>query len=129
MTQLVGLGTDLVDVDRMRGVLARRAGFVDRVFHPAEQAYADRQADPTQRYAARFAAKEAVMKALGVGLGAIAMADIEVTKEPSGAPGVRLHGSAQALATRRGVATWQISLSHTRTAASAVVVALGPGPG
>jgi len=125
---ILGLGTDLVDVERMRGVLARRAGFVDRVFHPAEQDYADRQNDPTQRYAARFAAKESVMKALGVGLGAIAMADIEVTKEPSGAPGVRLHGSARELAERRGVDSWKISLSHTDTAASAVVVALGSGP-
>lgn len=127
MTELLGLGTDLVDIDRMRDVLARRKGFVDRVFHPAEQAYADRQNDPTQRYAARFAAKEAVMKAMGVGLGAVAMADIEVTKEPSGAPGIRLHGTALALAERQGVTAWQISLSHTRTAASAVVVALGPG--
>ena len=126
---LLGLGTDLVDVDRMRDVLARRKGFVGRVFHPEEQAYADKQNDPTQRYAARFAAKEAVMKAMGVGLGAIALADIEVTKQPSGAPGIRLHGTAQELAERLGVATWQISLSHTRSAASAVVVALGPGPG
>lgn len=129
MAELIGLGTDLVDVERMREVLARRTGFVDRVFHPAEQIYADRQNDPTQRYAARFAAKEAVMKAMGVGLGAVALADIEVTKEPSGAPGIQLHGTAADLAERLGVASWQISLSHTRTAASAVVVALGHGPG
>jgi holo-[acyl-carrier protein] synthase len=120
---VIGLGIDNVDVARFRTVLQRTPGFAPRVFTDAEVGYAHRQHDPTQRLAARFAAKEAVLKALGVGLGAARLKDIEVVRSPSGAPALSLHGSAAALAADRRVSRWWISLTHTDLVASAFVVA------
>lgn len=122
---MIGVGTDLVDVGRFRDSLARTPGLRDRCFTEAERAYADRQADPTERLAARFAAKEAVMKAMGVGLGACELTEIEVVRAESGRPSVALHGRAAALADERGVTGWQLSLTHTETSAHAVALALG----
>ena len=122
---VVGVGTDLVDLDRFRLAAERTPGILTRCFTEGEQAYAERRRDPTERYAARFAAKEAVMKALGVGLGACELAEIEVIRdEGSGAPDLRLHGKAAALAEERGVTAWRISLTHTENAAHAIVIAL-----
>lgn len=122
---IVGVGTDLVDLDRFRQAAERTPGILTRYFTADEQAYAERRRDPTERYAARFAAKEAVMKALGVGLGACELADIEVVRdEDSGAPDLRLHGKAAALAEERGVTAWRISLTHTDTVAHAIVIAV-----
>lgn len=122
---MIGVGTDLVDVDRMREVLHRRESFKNRVFRETEQAYAERQNDPTQRYAARFAAKEATLKSLGLGLGGMALRDIEVVNDPdSGAPSLRLHGAAAEVAAEHGAGRFMISLSHTHRTASAVVIAL-----
>jgi holo-[acyl-carrier protein] synthase len=120
---VIGLGIDNVDVARFRTVLQRTPGFAARVFTDAEVDYARRAHDPTQRLAARFAAKEAVLKALGVGLGAARLRDIEVTRANSGAPALRLHGSAAAMAAERGVQRWWISLTHTDLVAAAFVVA------
>ena len=120
---MIGIGIDAVDVDRFRRVLARRPRLVHRLFTAEEQAYANRQADPTQRYAARFAAKEAVLKALGIGLGRVALTEIEVVREPSGAPGLRLWGRAAAVAEASGVAHWRLSMTHTALIAQAVAVA------
>jgi holo-[acyl-carrier protein] synthase len=122
---VAGLGVDLCDVDRMRVVLGRTPGFADRTFTAAEQTYCRRARDPAERFAARFAAKEAVLKALGAGLGACPFTDIEVERADSGAPSLRLHGAAATLAAERGVAGWHISLTHTKTMAEAVVIALG----
>ena len=121
---VIGLGTDLVDLDRFRRVLARTPGIVDRVFTEGERVYALARHDPTERFGVRFAAKEAAMKALGVGLGQVIMRDIEVVRAPSGAPGLVLHGSAATLAAERGIGRWMVSLSHTDHLAQAVVVAL-----
>ncbi len=121
---MIGIGIDTVEVDRFRRVLEKRPGMVDRLFTPAEQAYGRRQRDPSERLAARFAAKEAVMKALGVGLGAFAFRDVEVVKAPSGAPSVALTGRAAALAVERGVTDWRLSLTHSSLVAEAVAVAL-----
>jgi holo-[acyl-carrier protein] synthase len=120
---MIGVGTDLVDVDRFRRVLERTPGIAARLFRPAERDYADSAKDPAERYAVRFAAKEAVMKSLGVGLGEINMLDIEVDRAESGAPSLILHGTAAALARDRGVETWHISLTHTSQVAHAVIVA------
>lgn len=126
---VIAIGADVVDLDRFRASLARTPGLRVRLFAPAEQAYAETSRDPTERYAVRFAAKEAVLKALGVGLGAAAFRDIEVVRDPeSGAPSILLHGGAAALAAERGVGSWLVSLSHSRTVAQAVVVALGAEP-
>jgi phosphopantetheine--protein transferase-like protein len=121
---VVGVGTDLVDLDRFRLAAERTPGILQRYFTEGERAYADRRRDPTERYAARFAAKEATLKALGVGLGACELAEIEVVRdEDSGAPALLLHGKAAALAAEKGVTRWHLSLSHTETAAHAIVLA------
>ena len=123
-TGVVGVGIDLVDVDRFRISLARTPSMAVRMFTDAERAYAEAANDPSERYAARFAAKEAVMKALGVGLGAFGFHDVEVLREESGRPSLGIYGPAERLARDRGVVRWQISLTHTTTSAGAVVVAL-----
>jgi phosphopantetheine--protein transferase-like protein len=120
-----GLGTDLVEIERFRLALRRRARLSDRLFTEGEQEYANGHHDPVQRLAVRFGAKEAVMKALGVGLGSFAFRDVEVVRDDSGAPALALHGAAAALAEARGVRAWQVSLTHTDATAMAVVLALG----
>jgi holo-[acyl-carrier protein] synthase len=120
---MIGVGVDAVEVDRFRSVLARRPRLAERLFTEGELAYAARRRDPTERLAARFAAKEAVLKALGGGLGSAGMREIEVTRAASGAPALRLSGRAAALAARRGVHRWHVSLTHTAAAAVAVVLA------
>ncbi|HEX6311091.1 MAG TPA: holo-ACP synthase [Acidimicrobiia bacterium] len=122
---VVGLGTDLVEIERFRLAMARRAKLGERLFSDDERAYAERHRDPAPRLAARFAAKEAVMKALGVGLGAFKLRDVEVARQESGAPGLVLRGGATALAARRGVTGWHLSLTHTDSMAMAVAIALG----
>ena len=122
---MIGIGIDAVEVDRFRRALRTHPGILDRLFTPAERAYGETARDPAERLAARFAAKEAVMKALGVGLGAFAFRDVEVVRAPSGAPSVALTGRAADLAADRGVTSWRLSLTHTRLMAEAVAVALG----
>ena len=122
---VVGLGTDLVEVERFRLAVGRRANLPQRLFTDGERAYAEGQHDPVKSLAVRFASKEAVMKALGVGIGAFRFRDVEVVRDDEGAPGVVLHGAAADLATTRGVRSWRVSLSHTDATAMAVVIALG----
>ncbi len=95
-----------------------------RLFTEGERAYGARLADPAPRLAARFAAKEATMKALGVGLGAFSFQDVEVLREPSGAPVLRMSGAAATLAGDRGVTVLHLSITHTDGMAEAVVAAL-----
>lgn len=96
----------------------------DRLFTDDERAYGARARDGAPRLAVRFAAKEAVMKALGVGVGAFAFRDVEVISAPSGQPSLVLRGQAAALADEQGVARWHLSLTHTDDSAHAVAVAL-----
>ena len=121
---MIGIGIDAVDVERFRRSLARTATLAERLFTPAERAEAASQRDPVPRLASRFAGKEAVMKALGVGLGAFAFHDAEITRSASGKPELRLSGRARQLAGEQGVVAWRLSLTHTDTMAQAVVVAL-----
>lgn len=123
-TQLIGVGIDVVDVDRFRAVLARTPGIVARLFTDAEQAYAERHRDPAPRLAARFAAKEATMKAMQVGLGAFAFREVEVVRLDSQAPALQLEGRAAELARDLGVRRWHVSLTHGQFVAEAVVIAL-----
>lgn len=122
---VVGVGIDLVDVERFRISLARTPSMRERMFTPGEREYAETANDPAERYAARFAAKEAVMKAMGVGLGAFGFHDVEVVRADGGAPSLRIAGPAEILAVERGILVWQLSLTHTATSAGAVVVAVG----
>jgi holo-[acyl-carrier protein] synthase len=125
---VVGVGVDAVDLRRFARVLGRRASLADRLFTGAELAYARAAADPVPRLSTRFAAKEAVMKALGVGLGAFPFHDVEVVRVGLDAPGLVLAGAAEALAVRCGVTRWHLSLSHTGEVAVALVLAEGePG--
>jgi holo-[acyl-carrier protein] synthase len=121
---VLGIGTDLVECDRFRLALERRPRIAERLFSDDERAYAFRHREPVPPLAARFAAKEAVMKAMGVGLWKFAMRDVEVKKLASGQPELALHGKAAELAEQRGVGTWLLTLTHTDSMAMAVAVAL-----
>ncbi len=122
---VLGVGIDLVDVERFKRALARRAGLKQRLFTELEldQSKGPSEAARASRLAARFAAKEAVMKALGVGIGAVRFHDIEIQRLTSGQPKLKLTGAAARLAADRGVIDWQVSMSHTSTSAGAVVAA------
>ncbi len=120
---IVGIGVDVVDVPRMREVLERTPTFRARVFTPGECADADKRRDPTERFSARFAAKEAVMKSMGLGLGAFGFHDVETVLAESGQPSLKLTGRAAELATEAGITTWHLTLSHTESTAIAMVIA------
>ncbi|MDE3203247.1 MAG: holo-ACP synthase [Acidobacteriota bacterium] len=122
--QLIGLGLDVVDIPRFREVLRRRPALAERLFSPDELAYAATLANPAPTLAGRFATKEAVMKALGVGLGAVDWKDISVQRRAGGAPELAVQGRAAELARKFGVGSWKMSISHTDTVATATVVAL-----
>jgi holo-[acyl-carrier protein] synthase len=121
---IVGLGMDLAEVERVRRLLEQYPGFPERVFTEHERRYAARFANPARRYAARFAAKEAVMKSLGVGWRDVRWRDIEVTG--GGRPTVRLSGTAAARAESLGVAQVLVTITHTDHQAMVVAIALAP---
>lgn len=114
-------GVDLIEISRIAGVLERYGSrFLRRIYTPGEIDYC-RGRPPN--LAARFAAKEAAMKALGTGIRGVAWKDIEIIRHESGAPSLQLHGRAQARAHRIGVRQLSLSLSHSRDYAIAFVVA------
>ena len=125
---VVGLGVDIVEVERIERAITRWGeAFIRRIYTPRE---IERSAAPvvvSARLAARFAAKEAVMKALGVGWCALAWREIEIANDHQGRPMVRLHGAALQIARSRGVVEVQVALSHTHDHAVANAVALGKG--
>lgn len=121
---MLGIGTDLVDIDRFRTVLARTPGVAERMFRESERDYAGQAVDPAARLAARFAAKEATLKSLGLGLGGMNMADIEVVRHDDGRPELRLHGDAVGVAEAAGAVRFLLTISHTDHLAQATVVAL-----
>ena len=119
----MGVGTDLVHVPRLEQVLARHPGFVQRVYTGAEIAYCQEHREPGPRFAARFAAKEAVLKALGTGLArGMRWQDVEIVAGPRREPRVVLHGMVAETARRLGVRDVQVSLSHTDEYALAFAV-------
>lgn len=122
----VRTGIDLVDVPRLSQTIERLGeAFLKRVFLPAEIDYCARRAEPAIHYAARFAAKEAVAKALGTGIGeAVGWLEIEVDRGEGGRPRLRLHGNAVAVAQAQGVVQMDLSLTHTAQTAAAQVVFL-----
>jgi holo-[acyl-carrier protein] synthase len=121
---ILGIGTDLAEVPRIRESLDRFGDrFIDRVYTPGERAYSLRKANPAERFAARFAAKEAGMKAIGTGWSrGVRWLDFEVVNEPSGRPTVRLSGAAAEIARRMGANRISVSLTHTAELAFAVVI-------
>ena len=121
--RIIGLGVDLVDIDRVRRVLERHPRFAERCFTPHEREYAFRYARPERRLAARFAGKEAVMKSMGTGWRRVRWTDIEITG--GGKPTVRLFGTAKARAEMLGVTGFEITITHTENDALVFAVALG----
>jgi len=116
----VGIGVDIVDVARFDLALTRHPALAARLFTADERRDAGER---PERLAARFAAKEAVLKSLRVGLGATSWHSIEIHRDEDGAPSVLLHGTAADLAAHRGVTSMKVSMSHTDTMAAAFVVA------
>jgi holo-[acyl-carrier protein] synthase len=124
---IVGHGIDIVETARIKRMAEEHGQrFLDRCFTPAEQAYA--AANPKRYFehlAGRFAAKEAVLKVLGTGWrGGIAWTDIEVTRDPSGQPQIRLTGECLRVATNIGIGRWHVSISHIETHATASALGL-----
>jgi holo-[acyl-carrier protein] synthase len=124
---IVGVGVDLVRVGRFRRVMERwQDRFLERVFTPDEVAYARRRHDPVEHLAARFAAKEATLKALGTGLSmGVRWREMEVRRERGGPPRMSLTGRAAAIGAARGVRTLHVSLTHDGDYAMAQVLAEG----
>ncbi|MCA9321149.1 MAG: holo-ACP synthase, partial [Planctomycetes bacterium] len=116
MGEVKGLGTDIVEVERVRRAIERQGQrFLDRVFTEAEVAYCRQSRHPWPHFAVRFAAKEAVLKVFGTGWGqGLGFRDIEVLRDADGRPSIRLHGAAADLARSRGFDDLIVSLSHTR---------------
>ena len=121
---IVGTGVDLAEVPRIRASIERfGARFIERIYTPAEIAYVERKANRWERYAARFAAKEAGMKAIGTGWRhGVRWQDFEVANLPSGKPTLRLHGAAARVADRLGVRNVSLSLTHTAELGMAHVI-------
>ena len=120
---MIGVGVDAVDIDRFARSLARTPGMRTRLFTAQELADIAPRVDPVPALAARFAAREATMKALGLGLGAFGFHDVSVERQPSGRPTLVVTGRARTLADEAGVQAWHLSLTHTATVAIAVVTA------
>ena len=120
---IVGIGVDLVDVERVARILERRKTFAQRVFTPPEIEYCERQANPAESYAARWAAREACRKALG-GIRDMRWQDVRVDRAPTGAPRLVLDGAARARADSLEVSEVKVALTHERRMAAAFCVAV-----
>jgi holo-[acyl-carrier protein] synthase len=117
----VKVGLDVIEIERVRRALDRYPGFRDRCFTTEEQRYCDSRPNPAQHYAARFAGKEAVGKALGFGVArAFAWTDVEIAGRPK--PGVELSGRVAAWAERVGAGALDLSMTHSKGIAAAVCV-------
>jgi|SRR6266545_715430 len=125
---IIGHGIDIVETGRIRNLVEQHGQhFLARVFTPAELEYCNRNDKRVfEHLAGRFAAKEAVLKVLGTGWrGGIAWTDIEVLKEPSGQPRIKLSGECEHIARELGIARWHISISHIETHATASAIGVG----
>jgi holo-[acyl-carrier protein] synthase len=119
---VIGVGTDLIEIDRIWRALARYERFRERCFTEAERAYCDSRPNPAQSYAGRFAGKEAVGKALGFGVArAFAWQEVEIVGRPK--PAVRLSGRLADRAAALGIGSVDLSMTHSRELAQAVAVA------
>jgi len=120
---IFGIGTDIIEVERIRGFISKGDAFKQRVFTAQEITYSDSFRDPAPFYAARFSAKEAFVKALGTGFsGGIGFNQIEVYHVELGKPEIRLTGKAKEVAEQKGITKIYVSISHVKDWANAVVV-------
>ncbi|HEU0296025.1 MAG TPA: holo-ACP synthase [Anaerolineales bacterium] len=116
-------GVDLIEIARIEEVVARHGKhYLERIYTPAELEQCGRRAESL---AGRFAAKEAVAKALGCGIGAVAWQEIEILGDEQNAPQLTLHGEALKKANEQGFSTWSVSISHSQSHSVALVVAVG----
>lgn len=120
---MIGIGIDVVDIERFRRSLERTPTMRTRLFTTSELADLAARADPVPGLAARFAAREAVMKSLGLGLGAFGFHDVWVQRASTGAPSLAVTGRALELANDAGVTRWHLSLTHSELVAAAYVLA------
>lgn len=119
---IYGIGTDIIEVARIHGVMDKDIGFREKIFTAGEIAYCETKKFKFENYAARFSAKEAFMKAIGTGWRfGIRFADIEVVHDEYGKPLIRLYGKAEELAKIEGISKIHVSLSHVKEMAIAVV--------
>ena len=121
---IIGTGIDIVEIARFRNILAKSGErFLNRVFTPEEQRFCLARQDPAPHAAVRFAAKEAVFKALGTGWAkGVTWLDVEVRRQEQGAPVILLHGTAQKIAVSKGVGRTHLSLTHTDNWAAATAI-------
>jgi holo-[acyl-carrier protein] synthase len=120
---IFGIGTDIIEVDRIRKFIAKGDAFKERIFTKDEIAYSDSHRDPAPFYAARFSAKEAFVKALGTGfIDGIGFSQIEVYHVELGKPEIRLFGKAKEVAKQKGIKKIFISISHVKDWANAVAI-------
>lgn len=119
-----GFGVDIIEIDRIEQVVQRFPKFVDRIFTPKEKSYCLKKPRPASHLALRFAAKEAVAKALGTGINGFSFRDIEVERLKNGKPKVNLQGKAREIAEGMGIEEIYLSLSFTRYNAVASCIAL-----
>ncbi len=120
---MIGIGIDVVEIERFRTSLRRTPSMRERLFTASELDYVSSKSDPVPSLAARFAAREAAMKAMGRGRGAFGLQDGSVERAGSGAPSLMVVGRAAELAGERGVTRWHVSVSHSDLVAVAYVVA------
>ena len=123
-SMIVGTGIDIVEVERIARAIEQYGDrFLQRIFTEGERRYCESKANRIERYAARFAAKEAAMKALGTGWShGIRWQDIEICREPSGRPTIKFHGNAAEFAAKLGATRVAVSISHTSAQAMAHVI-------
>lgn len=124
--RIFGIGIDVVEVDRIASAIGRHGeSFLAKLFTASERAYCEAQKKSSLHFAARFAAKEAVSKALGTGIGGQAgWLDLEITRDSAGAPKLVLSGTAAEFARQNGITEIQISLTHAREYAAANAIAI-----
>jgi holo-[acyl-carrier protein] synthase len=121
---IVGLGLDITEVDRIEAAITRYGrAFLERIFTPSEIAYCQKHRNHAERFAGRFAAKEAAMKALGTGwTRGVRWVDIQIVREPSGKPTLKLSGATREIADRLGVTNIALTITHSGNTALAQVV-------
>ena len=122
---ITGIGTDLIEIVRIQRAIEKNPHFMERVYTANEIAYCRRKKNAWQSFAARFAAKEAVSKAFGTGIGPVGLMEIEILNAENGQPKVVLHGKALQLAADRNIQRLHISLSHSEAYAMATAVLEG----
>ena len=124
---IVGLGVDITEVDRIEAAIKRHGrAFLERIFTPSEIAYCEKHRNRAERFAGRFAAKEAAMKALGTGWArGVRWVDIEVVREPGGKPTLALSGASREIADRLGAKNISLTITHSGNTALAQVILEG----